>query len=277
MYDHEDMSSVSISYRIGSLLRRISQRLNRSVRIPLLFILTVRNWRQFFKSTAAETETVYRLRNGLTLTVPAGTTNINPFVDIWLNHVYDHPKIRWSDVKTVLDIGGHIGAFALYAAKKAPSARTICFEPDPVTYAYLETNVRTNRLTQIQTRCAAIGGETGQAVLHVLPGRSEANSLYAKLEGSHAVPVPVTTLRNVFDSEKIDRCDLLKMNAEGVEYEILYGLPPQYLSRIDVIVMNYHLFVKKPRATPDELRAYLESNGFTVTEQGKRIFVAVRD
>lgn len=251
-------------------------RLNWSIRVPFLFILTVKNWRPFFTTQPALTETVYQLRNGLSLTVPAGTTNVNPFIDVWLNRVYDHPSIRWKDATNILDIGGHIGAFALYAAKKSPSARIISFEPDPITFGYLEKNVTNNHLTKIQTRCAAIGGQTGTATLHVLPGRSEANSLYAELQGSHPVSVPVTTLKDVFDTEKIDHCQLLKMNAEGVEYEILYGLPPEYLKRIDVIVMNYHLFVKKPKATPHELRAYLESHGFTVTEQGKRIFVAVR-
>ncbi len=270
------MPAPSLSYRIRSLVKRVSMRLNWNIRVPILFIVFVKNWQPFFSGKTAQTDTVYTLRNGLKLTVPAGTTNINPFIDVWINRVYDHARIRWNDATTILDIGGHIGAFALYAAKKSPSAKIISFEPDPVTCEYLKKNVMNNNLSRIETRCAAVGGETGTATLHVLPGRSEANSLYAELKGSHPVSVPVTTLKDVFDTEKIDRCQLLKMNAEGVEYEILYGLPPEYLKRIDVIVMNYHLFVQKPKATPEDLRTYLEGHGFTVTEQGKRIFVAVR-
>jgi len=252
-------------------------RLNWAVRVPLLFCMTVRNWRPFFGSGTNAGDITYELRNGMTLTVPPGTTNANPFIDIWLNHVYDHSSICWKTATMIVDVGGHMGAFALYAAKKSPTANIFTYEPDPVTFSYLQKNIGDNKLGErVKCRSLAVGGATGEAVLHVLPGRSEANSLYASLPGSHEVKVAVTTLKNIFDEEHITHCELLKMNAEGVEYEILYGLPVEYLKRIDCIVMNYHLFVKKPRATPKELRTYLESHGFTVTEQGKRIFVAVK-
>ncbi|MSR67334.1 FkbM family methyltransferase, partial [Candidatus Peribacteria bacterium] len=190
---------------------------------------------------------------------------------------YDHQDIAWNDAKTIIDIGAHIGAFSLYAAKKSPHANIFSYEPDPVTEEYLRKNIEQNHLGhRIKSSLAAVGGTEGTATLHVLPNRSEANSMYRTLEGSHEIPVRVTTLQKIFDTENIQQCDLLKMNAEGVEYEIFYGLPPEYLKRIRVIVMNYHVFVKKPRCTQGELRAYLESNGFFVTEQGKRIFVAVR-
>lgn len=271
------MAAASLSHRLRSLLRRIGEQLNWSVRVPLLFVLSVRNWMPYFNGASDTSDVTYRLRAGYALTVPAGTTNVNPYIDVWLNHVYDAPDIRWRSVRTILDIGAHIGAFSLYAAKKSPNARIIACEPDPVTYAYLAKNVEQNRLGgRVKAIQSAVAGMEGQATLHVLPGRSEANSMYRSLQGSHDVSVAVSTLQAVFDAEKIDRCDLLKMNAEGVEYEILYGLPPAYLRRIDAIVMNFHLFVEQPRATPDELRSYLEANGFLVTEQGKRIFVAVR-
>lgn len=191
--------------------------------------------------------------------------------------MYDHRNIDGKDCKTVIDIGAHIGAFSLYVAHQSPQAHVFAYEPDPVTESFLRKNIDQNNLqNRIKSTKAAVGGSEGTGTLHVLPNRSETNSMFRSLEGSHAVTVRTVTLKNIFDEHKIDRCDVLKMNAEGVEYDILYGLPADYLQRIQAIVMNYHLFVPKPRCTPQELKSYLESHGFTVTEQHKRIFVAIR-
>ncbi len=271
------MSTPSLQYRIASLRRRVGAWLHWHVIVPIAFMLTTKNWRPFFSDKPDKSDTTYYFRSGYSLTVPAGSTNINPYIAVWLNHVYDHGDIAWNDAKTIIDIGAHIGAFSLYAAKKAPHAKIFSYEPDPVTEGYLRKNITQNHCEhRIKSNLAAVGGAEGTGTLHVLPSRSEANSMYRTLEGGHTIPVRVTMLQKIFDDENIEECDLLKMNAEGVEYEIFYGLPVDYLRRIKVIVMNYHVFVKKPRCTPQELQAYLESHGFAVTEQGKRIFVAVR-
>lgn len=271
------MAKASLSYRIRSLLRRIREKLNYSVRIPMMFVCCVKNWQPFFSHASNRSDTTYVLRSGLKLTVPAGTTNVNPFIEIWMNHIYDHRNLAWQNVRTAIDIGAHIGSFSLYVAQKSPQATIFAYEPDPVTASFLRKNIDQNGLRQrIKSTQAAVGGTEGTATLHVLPNRSEANSLFKSLEGSHDVTVDVTTLQKIFDENNIERCDILKMNAEGVEYEILYGLPAEYLKRIQAIVMNYHLFVQKPRCTPQELQTYLESNGFTVTEDSKRIFIAIR-
>jgi hypothetical protein len=74
------------------------------------------------------------------------------------------------------------------------------------------------------------------------------------------------TLKDLFDKQGIERCNLLKLDCEGSEYEILYTLPSAYYSRIDTIVMEYHgdLDETKRRAQADALVAHLEKENFRI-------------
>ncbi len=58
------------------------------------------------------------------------------------------------------------------------------------------------------------------------------------------------------------RCDLLKMDCEGSEYEILLGAEPALLDRIDRISIEYHDFDHADRMR--DLSAYLQSLGRSV-------------
>jgi hypothetical protein len=59
----------------------------------------------------------------------------------------------------------------------------------------------------------------------------------------------------------ITRCDLLKMDCEGAEYEILYNCPPDYLRRIDQIAMEVHRGDKEDQNI-DALEKFFRQQGF---------------
>lgn len=249
------------------------------VRVSFLFVCHVKNWPQYFRSQdTAKQDITYRMRNGMLISVPARTTDVNPFTDVWFRKVYDAPRIRWKEARTIVDIGAHVGAFSLYAARRSPAANVYAFEPEPVSFGYLQTNVAQNHLEK-RIHCAQFGiaAAEGALTLNVMPGRGEGNSLHRGGEGSTPVRIHTLRLQDAFDRLEIEHCDILKMNAEGVEYEIFYDLPAQYFARISTILMNYHIFVQHPDATPEKLRAHLERHGFFVTEQGKRFFIATKN
>ncbi len=61
----------------------------------------------------------------------------------------------------------------------------------------------------------------------------------------------------------VERCDLLKIDCEGSEYEILQGCTPDALSRVRRIVGEYH---EGPyiNGTGKELCRFLESRSFRI-------------
>jgi hypothetical protein len=64
-----------------------------------------------------------------------------------------------------------------------------------------------------------------------------------------------------FVKNKIQKCDLLKIDCEGLEYEILESLESELYAKIQRIVLEYHNGC--PRRI-EKLRRKLESEGFFV-------------
>jgi hypothetical protein len=63
------------------------------------------------------------------------------------------------------------------------------------------------------------------------------------------------------DENAIEKCDLLKMDCEGAEYDILYNCPPEYLRRIDQIAMEVHSGQQKDQNI-EALEAFFRKQGF---------------
>lgn len=54
--------------------------------------------------------------------------------------------------------------------------------------------------------------------------------------------IPCVALSDIFRQNKIDYIDLLKIDAEGVEYDILLGAEKGLLRKIKRIILEYHDF-----------------------------------
>jgi hypothetical protein len=76
------------------------------------------------------------------------------------------------------------------------------------------------------------------------------------------VVVPGYSLATVFEKCGITKCDLMKLDCEGAEYEILFTAPEAILQRIDRIVMEYH-----DNANPythEDMDRFLTGKGYRV-------------
>jgi len=73
--------------------------------------------------------------------------------------------------------------------------------------------------------------------------------------------VDCTTLKNVFDENRIETIDLIKIDCEGMEYEILYNTPADYLKRIRALSIEHHWV---PGRNYEDLAGYLKKHGFAI-------------
>ncbi len=105
------------------------------------------------------------------------------------------------------------------------------------------------------------------------PSRGMSKLARIKLEGAayaeHAARTrknrkPGVTLAGLFDEHRIARCDLLKLDCEGAEYDALYGLPAEHRQRIRRCVVEYHADPNHKRARGDELVGWFARSGFRV-------------
>jgi FkbM family methyltransferase len=198
-----------------------------------------------------------RLWNGLKIFV---RSKMDLFImeEIYINKVYDQKPLVVAQGGTVVDVGAHIGIFALYAVKRWKAKKVVCFEPCPENYAGLTRNIQNNNLTDIITaNPQAISGQTEKRSLHVCADNDACHSLYSTDEGE-VVQVQCVTLKQALEMNHISHVDYLKLDCEGPEWEILKSLDGETLAKIDVIGMEIH---DRPRM---EFVGLVKHLGFTI-------------
>ncbi|MBI2932063.1 MAG: FkbM family methyltransferase [Planctomycetes bacterium] len=163
---------------------------------------------------------------------------------------------------TVIDIGAHIGLFAVRVAPLA--RRVLSYEPSDENHALLVENVR--RFAHVRPHRAAVAGKRGTVTLY----RSDNPSAHSMFPAEHerktgATIVDSLALADIFEEHQIDRCDLLKLDCEGAEYDVLYALPRELWPRIERLAMEFHPVAGGPAEWRGEaLARYLRDIGHRV-------------
>lgn len=135
------------------------------------------------------------------------------------------------NARAVLEIGGNVGLFTVIGGK-AITGRYTVVEPVPAVAATLRANLRRNGLTGQVTliEAAAIPGEAEKPVLLNLPDEGRAMPVGAHLleqvEISGRQTLTEVTVRGIPVRTLSAGCDLIKIDAEGVEAALLADLWP---------------------------------------------------
>jgi len=165
---------------------------------------------------------------------------------------------------TIVDVGAAFGDFTVHAARLCRRGTVHAFEPLPENFRRLEEHLRLNTVSNVRASPEAIAAASGTLSLYTVTGLTGQHRT-AGDERSAAEPalrVTATTLARAFEERGIERCDFLKIDCEGAEFEIVLGLEPKVLGRIARIALEYHDHVTEH--THEELGNFLEKRGFEV-------------
>lgn len=219
---------------------------------------------------------VCELRSGVSYTVESWS-DFHVVREVWTHGHYDRLIGEIRKNSSVIDIGAHIGVFSVAAAVHAPGVKVFAFEPFPENLSRLKENIARNNLNdQITPIAAAISGERGEKKIYDMPERFSP-SLYPLKDNKGGISVKCLTLQDVFDEYNIARCDFLKIDCEGLEYEILAALPQEYFKRIASITLETHdHLIKEIEGNREKIVALLEKNQFSVflAEDGTHMLYA---
>ena len=153
----------------------------------------------------------------------------------------------------VVDIGANIGAFSLLASRQAKVVYAV--EPVRSNFEMLRHNVELNRLDNVIIYPLALADHNGTARIR---DSGVMSSMYFGTEGAVEL-VPTVTLETFFRDNSIEEVDYLKMDCEGAEWDILLSTPPEVLSRIRHLELEFHRFQKDQH--PEILCSHLRSAG----------------
>lgn len=215
-----------------------------------------------FDLTAAD-PLLFRTRSGVLVEVPRRL--LQTFKEIFMDECYmrgmDFP---FRDKPVVIDVGANAGFFTLFILSRLQGAKVASYEPVPVNFRQLERNLSLNRALSVAGFQKAVAGQAGEVTLY-FDSRDEfttAATIYERQgENTIAVKVAGVSLPDIFRENNMDKCDLLKMDCEGAEYDILYNCPSDTLERIQSMAMEVHGGTG-PGQDIDSLEAYLNKRGF---------------
>lgn len=162
-----------------------------------------------------------------------------------INHGFDNdiffpaiPDISIRPGMVILDIGAHIGTFSLLSALKFPTSSVFAFEPSYDSYELLRKNVSENRISNIKTINIAVTEKIGWIDLF-LDEENWGHSTSSRISDK-VVRIESTTLPAFFERNGIKKCDLIKFNCEGAEFDIILSLNASVLRSIGMMLILYH-------------------------------------
>jgi len=186
---------------------------------------------------------------------------------------YLHPGFELRATDTVLDIGGNIGMFVLWAAPQVPNGRVVTVEPTPQAHSCLTSNIEKNGFANVTALRAAVGHDGGQIEMVIYPGVEALSHvhyirptlithLFTKWpRWSQRVTAPTLSLGRIMDEQQLDVVNYLKLDCEGCEFEILRHTEAAYWQRIERVAIEYH---ESADRRVDELISILKQHGFRV-------------
>lgn len=186
-----------------------------------------------------------KLKNGLT--VKGYTHCFSMFYEVWSKKDYDIPGFTLARNMTVIDIGANQGFFTMYAASKR--ATVYAFEPCVENFGILQWNVSKNRLEgYVKMFNVAVTNKQGKVNLFVgldTSGNIKSDTVSTRNENRGGAGVQTrsmesVTLDSLLGDLQIERCDFLKMDCEGAEYEILASTSQASFKKIARISIECH-------------------------------------
>src|SRR6185295_8109347 len=104
-----------------------------------------------------------------------------------------------------------------------PRGSVVAFEPQPAVFEVLQRNIDQNGLGNVRAYHAGVGAERSELYVDSIDASQPANLGAAVLHrdaSAQRIAVPVMSL----DELRLDACHLVKVDAEGMEKDVLEGM-----------------------------------------------------
>ncbi len=217
------------------------------------------------------------------------------YQEIFGDRVYLKHGIVFNEDDCIIDVGANIGLFTLFAQQKSPKGTIYAFEPAPHAFDKLETNAKLYCQNTHLFNCG-LGGETKEETFTFYPRSSVFSSFAADTEQDEKAirsiiinmlqrdssldeeslerladeflkdrleretyQAQLRTLSEIIEEYKIEKIDLLKLDAEKSELAILQGIKDNHWSLIKQIVIEVH---DQEGSTIKQVMRLLEDKGF---------------
>ena len=182
--------------------------------------------------------------------------------EIAVDDVYGLKGMKFEPGDVVLDIGANIGMFCITLAKMRPDIRILAFEPLKQNFDNLVHNLTANGIKNVEAYNLAVVSNNRQLYVRSETDMSSIASIYGRSQINvgagvkYANVVNGVSLDSIFDRFQIKKARLVKIDAEGAEYEILQAFSD--FDKIELLSLEAHWNMKSADWTPALLREFLD-------------------
>jgi FkbM family methyltransferase len=185
-----------------------------------------------------------KLPNGLRVLVNnRAIININIPDHYWRKEYMRHHGYVPRDGWVVFDVGAYVGIYSLWASRLVSDDFVAAFEPNPMAFRWLISNIELNNATNIKALPYALGDKITKQKLYVAGENEEASSLIMNhiidnpiggypIVGEFVVPVVTLDIGDAI-------VDVVKMDCEGCEWALL-TLTCQEIRRAEEWAIEIH-------------------------------------
>lgn len=175
---------------------------------------------------------------------------------------------------TVYDIGAHIGTFTMFFARRVGNlGRVLSFEPNSSSYRTLKKHVKINGFSNVETLDIGIGAHRETRQLLYVPQSSGTGSMKRSIQMSlsksctrvKSTVVQVDTLDNCIETHNLSEPDFVKIDVEGMEYDVLLGMSKTLDVRKPFLFIELHGVSETSKiANSKKLIDYLKPFGYAL-------------
>lgn len=176
----------------------------------------------------------------------------------------EYGKVNENDI--VVDIGGNIGAFALFAARSGAS-KVISIEPNKASYEVLKKNIEINGYKSVVSAInGAISSKDDETVW--IEQKASPHNELRKAKDIGLEAVKTISLKKIFELYNLTHIDLLKVDCEGAEYDMILNASRETLRIVSNIRIEIHPRGEKNASLIIE---NLILNGFYLTQKSNLV------
>lgn len=248
-----------------------------SLRNKIGFLLKFKNFYEIYHAFKYKKNiNLIKLWNGVVFEIDENFTYdaalLTMYNEIWNDDLYRIFKkksifnIKKNDI--IIDLGANNGMFSILAARLAKKGRVIAVEPHPINFEYLQLNIKSSGVKNITTVNKAVDSSFGLKELntdsfgtHSLIEFYEFGSEKIANAGNK-IKIETVTLDGILEEFNFDKIDYLKIDIEGMEYEILGNLTRTTFKKIKKIVIEYHDYIRPN--TKNYIENLLRKNDYIV-------------
>mgnify|MGYP001571778710 CR=1 FL=1 len=182
--------------------------------------------------------------------------------EVYKDQVYA-PFLNGKKDLTILDIGANIGITSYYFSQFAKQVYSL--EPSREHFMILCKMIEFNGLKNVKPIKKAIFMEDKSLPFFHNKNKTM-NSLHMAVNdnSSPSEEVECITFDTLFENEKIEHVDFMKLDVEGSEVEVLSSEGFRKVApKIDLIILEVHQWNGRH---PNQIKDALKSNGFTVDQ-----------